>query len=87
VTSGSPSGIARLPKNDNSRPPPWSVEEQAACFVVRDHNGQAQDGGAPLAVVTPMTYGRQKRMKCGRGDVLKAVLDALREELRKHDSC
>jgi hypothetical protein len=20
--------------------PPWSVEEQAACFVVRDHNGQ-----------------------------------------------
>jgi hypothetical protein len=24
-------------------------------------------------------------MKCGRGDVLKAVLDALREELRKHD--
>jgi hypothetical protein len=22
-------------------PPPWSVEEQAACFVVRDQNGQA----------------------------------------------
>jgi hypothetical protein len=22
-------------------PPPWSVEEKAACFVVRDHNGQA----------------------------------------------
>jgi hypothetical protein len=22
-------------------PPPWSVEEQAACFVVRDHNEQA----------------------------------------------
>jgi hypothetical protein len=22
-------------------PPPWSVEEQAACFVVRDHIGQA----------------------------------------------
>jgi hypothetical protein len=22
-------------------PPPWSVEEQDACFVVRDHNGQA----------------------------------------------
>jgi hypothetical protein len=21
-------------------PPPWSVEEQAACFVVRDHSGQ-----------------------------------------------
>jgi hypothetical protein len=22
-------------------PPPWSVEEQDACFVVRDHSGQA----------------------------------------------
>jgi hypothetical protein len=21
-------------------PPPWYVEEQPACFVVRDHNGQ-----------------------------------------------
>jgi spore germination protein YaaH len=21
-------------------PPPWSAEEQEACFVVRDHNGQ-----------------------------------------------
>jgi hypothetical protein len=21
-------------------PPPWSVEEQEACFVVRDHTGQ-----------------------------------------------
>jgi hypothetical protein len=21
-------------------PPPWFVEEQDACFVVRDHNGQ-----------------------------------------------
>ena len=21
-------------------PPPWSVEEQTACFVVRDQNGQ-----------------------------------------------
>ena len=22
-------------------PPPWSAEDQPACFVVRDHNGQA----------------------------------------------
>jgi len=22
-------------------PPPWSVEEQAVCFVVRDRGGQA----------------------------------------------
>jgi hypothetical protein len=24
-------------------PPPWTVEELAACFVVRDHNEQAPD--------------------------------------------
>jgi hypothetical protein len=29
-------------------PPPWSVEEQAACFVVRDHNGQALASAAKL---------------------------------------
>jgi hypothetical protein len=22
-------------------PPPWSVEEQSACFLVRHHNGQS----------------------------------------------
>jgi hypothetical protein len=22
-------------------PPPWSVEETDACFIVKDHNGQA----------------------------------------------
>ena len=22
-------------------PPPWTVEETALCFIVRDHNGQA----------------------------------------------
>ena len=22
-------------------PPPWSVEDKGACFIVRDHNGQA----------------------------------------------
>jgi hypothetical protein len=26
---------------DRRFPPPWSIEEQAACFTVRDHNGQA----------------------------------------------
>jgi hypothetical protein len=25
---------------DRRFPPPWSVEEHPACFVVRDHNGQ-----------------------------------------------
>ena len=26
--------------NSHRFPPPWSVEEQDACFVVRDHDGQ-----------------------------------------------
>jgi len=26
-------------------PPPWSVEEQKACFVVRDHSAQTLDNG------------------------------------------
>jgi len=30
-------------------PPPWSVEEQAACFVVRDHNGQQLVSGKLVA--------------------------------------
>jgi hypothetical protein len=25
----------------DSTPPPWTVEETAPCFIVRDHNGQA----------------------------------------------
>ncbi|HTE76224.1 MAG TPA: hypothetical protein VK653_05715 [Xanthobacteraceae bacterium] len=32
--------IAKLPESAARRfPPPWSIEEQSACFVVRDHNG------------------------------------------------
>jgi hypothetical protein len=26
---------------DRRFPPPWTVEETDACFIVRDHNGQA----------------------------------------------
>jgi hypothetical protein len=35
--------MAQLPPNRKKTrrfPPPWSVEELDACFVVRDHNGQ-----------------------------------------------
>jgi hypothetical protein len=31
----------RIDLDQVSFPPPWSVEELDACFVVRDHNGQA----------------------------------------------
>jgi hypothetical protein len=30
-----------LPKVKSIKPPPWSVEETSACFIVRDHAGQA----------------------------------------------
>jgi hypothetical protein len=30
-----------IPMPSRRFPPPWSVEEQPACFVVRDHTGQA----------------------------------------------
>ena len=33
------------PMTQRRFPPPWSVEEQEACFVVRDHNGQTLDNG------------------------------------------
>ena len=29
------------PMADRRFPPPWTVEETDACFIVRDHNGQA----------------------------------------------
>jgi hypothetical protein len=31
-------GLAMIPRRF---PPPWSVDEIEACFIVRDHNGQA----------------------------------------------
>jgi hypothetical protein len=33
----------RMPTSDEPRrfPPPWFAEETEACFIVRDHNGQA----------------------------------------------
>jgi len=34
--------ISHGPAEESNRrfPPPWFLEEQEACFVVRDHNGQ-----------------------------------------------
>jgi hypothetical protein len=33
-------------------PPPWSVEEQPACFVVRDHGGHGPVGQLENAATT-----------------------------------
>src|SRR6516165_2696856 len=37
ATRGAPCATGRFP-------PPWSVEEQPACFVVTDSRGRVQDG-------------------------------------------
>jgi len=34
-------GVAAQANTARRFPPPWTVEELDACFVVRDHNGQA----------------------------------------------
>ena len=33
--------LAWLRRQTRSSPPPWSVERSDACFIVRDHGGQA----------------------------------------------
>jgi hypothetical protein len=35
------SGISALADHQRRFPPPWSVEQTDACFIVRDANGQA----------------------------------------------
>jgi hypothetical protein len=40
-------------------PSPWSVEETDACFIVRDHNGQA------LAYVSLPTAGKGRAKRLG----------------------
>jgi hypothetical protein len=40
-------------------PPPWSVEEQPACFVVRDQSGQA----LAYVSISRMSRGRRSAAK------------------------
>jgi len=54
-------------------PPPWTVEEQAACFVVRDANGQQlgyfyleeEPGRRSAAKLLARTHRRQFRQAAG----------------------
>jgi hypothetical protein len=49
-------------------PPPWSVEEQAACFVARDHSGQAlayvyfEDEPGRRSAAKPLTKDEAQRI-------------------------
>jgi len=42
-------------------PPPWSVEELEACFIVRDHNGQVLTRRISLIASSPKLRAGQKR--------------------------
>jgi hypothetical protein len=49
-------------------PPPWSVEEQEACFVVRDHDGQQlayvyfEDEPGQRSAAKPLTRDEARRI-------------------------
>ena len=50
--------MTRLPKPRNAAPPPWSVEETDACFIVCDANGQQiayvlNSGGSLFGYASP----------------------------------
>ena len=65
-------------------PPPWSVEEQSSCFVVRDHNGQALYGrfrdshshysSLPLGRGRPLKTAKDYRAKARDDDVRAPLL-------------
>jgi hypothetical protein len=49
--------------------PPWSVDEQEACFILRDANGQALGlrlfrGGAGVTVGCPFAHARRSPAHC-----------------------
>jgi hypothetical protein len=65
-----------------SHPAPWSVEEAAACFVVRDHNGQAV-----TSVHFEVVPGRRSVVTVFTRDEARHIADAVAElpERRRKD--
>jgi hypothetical protein len=59
-------------------PPPWTVEDKDACFIVRDNNGQA------LAYVySRMSRAADQRHTCSRA----TTRDVSRRTWRSFQSC
>jgi hypothetical protein len=58
-------------------PPPWSVEELDACFVVRDHNGQQlayvyfEDEPGRRSAAKPLTRDEAQRIAANIAKLLR----------------
>jgi hypothetical protein len=69
--------------------PPWSVEETAACFIVRDANGQAlahvyyeEEPGATIGGQTAFA----RRGAADRGKLCQAAVAATEVKARRRQS-
>jgi len=55
-------------------PPPWSVEETAACFIVRDHNGQRfEDEPGRRSAARLLTRDEARRIASKRGEASRVA--------------
>ena len=68
-------------------PPPWTVEEQPACFIVRDHNGQAlayvyfEDEPGRVSAAKLLSKDEARRVAGQRGEVAVSALGHLQNSL------
>jgi hypothetical protein len=72
-------------------PPPWTVEETAPCFIVRDHNGQAlafvyycEDDPGRRTAAKLLTRDEARRIAAGYRDALPSFL---RQHLPSRSGC